>query len=94
MKFDHVESITNQNFTTINDQIAIINTNLSKMDGVLYQVSNFISKFTTAHSQEKTLHLEGVESSHSMGIHSNPFVCDRCLPKVDVNNVIPILWDN
>jgi hypothetical protein len=37
------------------------------------------------HSQEQPLHQEGVESSHSMGLHSNPFVHDLCLPKVDVN---------
>jgi len=45
--------------------------------------------------KEPFLHPEGIESSNSMGHHSNPFVHDMCLPKVDVNKFDgfdPINW--
>jgi hypothetical protein len=46
---------------------------------------NLLLNSQATHSQEQPFHQEGVESSHSMGLHSNPFVHDLCLPKVDVN---------
>jgi len=49
------------------------------------QMYDFITKFKVTHSQEHPLQQEGVESFHPMGIHSNHFFHDLCLPKVDVN---------
>jgi hypothetical protein len=48
-------------------------------------LSTFLDKFKGPNSSEQPLHQEGVESSHSMDLHSNSFAHDLCLPKVDVN---------
>jgi hypothetical protein len=76
---------TDKNFGIVNDHIATLTTNLSTPDGMKDILSIFLNNFTKSNYPEWTLHQEGVESSHSMGIHSNIIVCDLYLPKVDVN---------
>jgi len=63
-------------------QLMTISTKWTKY---LTNYPNLLLKSIATHSQEQPFHQEGVESSHSMRFHSNPFVCDLHLPKVDVN---------
>jgi hypothetical protein len=48
-------------------------------------LSTILDKFRHPDSPKQPSSQEGVESSHSMELHSNSFACDLCLPKVDMN---------
>jgi len=83
--FVQAQAVIEQKFATVNDKLAIINAKLTKLEKVPDQLFDFFAKFIATHSQEYSFPQEGVESSHSTRFHSNTFVQDLHLPKVDVD---------